>query len=129
MRNRNGVEHKNRYLRWTDDEKALLKELAHLTPIELMNVFPERDHISIKNMRYNLSRKPLRKRMKRSLSVAASLRGMPVMERLRIEFHKLPVDTDNRYKPTMPWEMDVPDMIDFDIYSMRLGFEIGRLGV
>lgn len=110
--------------RWTKEEKELLVQYAHLSPKEAMAYFPGRTYKSVKSMLYQYHRKAGAGDSSRYYTPRAfysNMEGLSKNDRFKLEYSLLPqgeVEKDDLS------HVDVPQVIDFDIYSLRFGFPL-----
>ena len=110
--------------RWSEEEMSLLNTCREMTPKEAAMFFPDRTYKSVKSMMYEHYRRHDPDRQVHNYTSRAQLNaiiGLNKDERFRYEYKLLPkgeLESQDLYP------VEVPKVIDFDLYSMRFGFPL-----
>jgi hypothetical protein len=115
---------KNTKKRWSAEEKENVARYAHLSPKEAMAYFPGRTYKSVKSMLYQYLRNEGIQKMPHYYTPRAfyiNMGEMPKNDRFKIEYSLLPKGEVESQDLS---QVEVPQVIDFDLYAMRFGFPL-----
>jgi hypothetical protein len=110
--------------RWTQEEKERLPQYAHLSPKEAMPYFPGRTYKSVKSMLYQFHRKSGSQNVAKYYTPRAfysNMEGLNKNDRFKLEYRLLP---QGEVETSDLCNVEVPSVIDFDLYSLRFGFPL-----
>jgi hypothetical protein len=107
--------------RWTEEEKERLERYAHLSPREALPYFPGRTYKSVKSMLYQHARANSPVKYYTPRAFYSSLGELSKNDRFRVEYRQLPKGDLETSDLAL---VEVPSVIDFDIYALRFGFPL-----